>query len=143
MINLTRQEKIEQLIAPYVIDKIQESIYLQDLIDPIDLLAESEYDDNSLEAIASVSLNAAENIYDSVKRDLELSEYSDDIVIQAVATAISLMVTKERNKHDSFIKPSTKEQFDYMEATHVPLDVLHDIVLNVIEERKQEEHKLK
>lgn len=134
MSNLTRQEEIEQLINPHQIDEIQN--YLLNVIEPLNLLSGLEFD-NSLETIASVSLTVAENIYKSVKNSLELSEYSDDIIIQAVATAIAKMVNKEKIKHDSYSRSSLKGQFDYMEENNVPTDELYDAILNVLEERNQ------
>ena len=59
MSNITRQDQINQLIAnQYIIGKVQESIFMLDLIDPVELLEETQYDGYSIESIASFKVGA-------------------------------------------------------------------------------------
>lgn len=144
MSNITRQDQINQLIAnQYIIGKVQESIFMLDLIDPVELLEETQYDGYSIESIASVSLNAAENILEYIKMDMELDEYPDDVLVQVVATSIAKLITKEKAKHGSYSATTLKGQLDYMEENIVQTDVLHDAILNVLEERNQSAPGLK
>lgn len=144
MSNITRQDQIDQLITnQYIIGKVQESIFMLDLIDPVELLEETQYDGCSIESIASVSLNTAENILEDIKMDMELDEYPDDILVQLVAIAIAKLITKENAKHGSYGATTLKRQLDYMEENIVPTDVIHDAILNVLEERNQSAPGLK